>query len=107
MENESPGTVASAETQGLDQIREVKEELKPDKGNYKSPGRESAPTGGAAASIPFCFSDSASGATSADPAGWPEAAPGVVSEVFGRGLGQGQVAQDHPTQDRLLCCLQA
>ena len=64
MENESPGTVAFAETQGLDQIHEIKEELTPDRGNYNSPGRESAPTGGELAPTSFCFADSVSRTTS-------------------------------------------
>ena len=61
--------------------------MKPDRGYYNSPGREDAPTGGAVASISFCFSDSASGATSADAAGWPEAAPDTDYELFGPGAG--------------------
>ena len=64
MENESLGIVASAETQGLDKILEIKEELTPDRGNYNSLGRESAPTGGAMAQTYFCFADSVSRTTS-------------------------------------------
>jgi len=64
MENESPGIVASAETQGLDQIHEIKEELTQDRGNYNSPGRESAAMGGAMAPTSFCFADSVSRTTS-------------------------------------------